>query len=91
MSLCGKAKKEISVSLPYFQLLVKKNLSSQLRKLFVKEAPNEFFNTLTQIARHYLNGTFCIENNLLVELENCGVRKSRFYYRTVSSFRKVFE
>lgn len=59
MDLCEKAKYDIKLSLPYFYLLIDETLTKKLRRTLIQEAPKQLFITLTQIARHYLNGSFC--------------------------------
>lgn len=59
MDLSQKASIEIRDSLPFFHLLIIKKSSKRLRRVLIQEAPDTFFDTITQIARHYLNGSFC--------------------------------
>jgi len=59
MDLCTDALKNINISEPYFIILSEKTHSIKLRKLLLTEAPKEFFCTVTQLSRHFLNGSLC--------------------------------
>jgi len=61
MYLIEKAKSEIQISTPYFELISNPYLSKKLRILLIEEAPLQFFSCLTQISRHICNGTLEIE------------------------------
>ena len=61
------AKAQINKSLPYFTLLSDKTVKKQLRVLLIKQAPEEFYDVLTQIVRHLINGTFSTDNTKYCE------------------------
>jgi len=54
---------EINISKPYFELLGRKITKKNLRNSLIQNAQVEFFNVLTQIVRHILNGTFLNKNS----------------------------
>lgn len=62
MNFYKKTNQDIKLSLPYFNLLSNHTLSLRLRRVLIEEAPEEFYNILTQLVRHYLNGSFSHKN-----------------------------
>lgn len=56
-------RQRMEMALPFFQLLGDKGLKSTTRKKLLSSCPLEFHDILSQMARHLLNGSFCINKD----------------------------
>lgn len=70
----SKATTEIKIAKPYFTILSNINISNTLRRNIIKDAPIEFYSVLTQLVRHLINNSFCVQHT-----EYCSKYESALY------------